>query len=472
MKRIKTDVLVIGGGSGGLSVAAGASQMGASVTLLEGHKMGGDCLNFGCVPSKALIASGRAAYSQSHALQYGVADHKPKVDYSAAKDHVADVIATIAPLDSVDRFEGLGVNVLEEFGQFISPTEVTAGDTIITARRVVISTGSSPLVPPIPGLENVPYETNETLFDLREQPKHLLIIGGGPIGMEMAQAHARLGTDVTVIEGVKALGKDDPELAKVVLNSLRDEGIVIVENALASEVRGKAGAIEVEVKDGRVFKGSHLLIAVGRKANIDKLNIEAAGIECTRTGLVVDAGMRTTNRRVYAIGDVAGGLQFTHVAGYHAGVIIRSMLFGLSSKAKTSHIPWATYTDPELSQVGLTEAQAKEKHGDKLEVVRFNYSHNDRAIAERKTKGFIKLMVVKGRPVGASIVGYQAGELINLWALALANNMKMSQIAAMVAPYPTIGEINKRAAGAYFTPRLFDSTGIKRLVGFVQRFIP
>jgi pyruvate/2-oxoglutarate dehydrogenase complex dihydrolipoamide dehydrogenase (E3) component len=472
MKRIKTDVLVIGGGSGGLSVAAGASQMGASVTLLEGHKMGGDCLNFGCVPSKALIASGRAAYSQSHALQYGVADHKPKVDYSAAKDHVADVIATIAPLDSVDRFEGLGVNVLEEYGQFISPTEVKAGDTIITARRVVISTGSSPLVPPIPGLENVPYETNETLFDLREQPKHLLIIGGGPIGMEMAQAHARLGTDVTVIEGVKALGKDDPELAKVVLNSLRDEGIVIVENALASEVRGKAGAIEVEVKDGRVFKGSHLLIAVGRKANIDKLNIEAAGIECTRTGLVVDAGMRTTNRRVYAIGDVAGGLQFTHVAGYHAGVIIRSMLFGLSSKAKTSHIPWATYTDPELSQVGLTEAQAKEKHGDKLEVVRFNYSHNDRAIAERKTKGFIKLMVVKGRPVGASIVGYQAGELINLWALALANNMKMSQIAAMVAPYPTIGEINKRAAGAYFTPRLFDSTGIKRLVGFVQRFIP
>ena len=213
-------------------------------------------------------------------------------------------------------------------------------------------------------------------------------------------------------------------------------------------------------------------MAVGRKANIDKLNIEVAGIERTRTGLVVDAGMRTTNRGVYAIGDVAGGLQFTHVAGYHAGVIIRSMLFGLPSKAKTSHIPWATYTDPELSQVGLTEAQAKEIHGDKLEVVRFHYSHNDRAIAERKTKGFIKLMVVKDRPVGASIVGYQAGELINLWALALANKMKMSQIAAMVAPYPTIGEINKRAAGAYFTPRLFDSAAVKRVVGFVQRFIP
>jgi len=472
MKRIKTDVLVIGGGSGGLSVAAGASQMGASVTLLEGHKMGGDCLNFGCVPSKALIASGKAAYSQSHGLQYGVADQKPKVDYAAAKDHVADVIATIAPLDSVERFEGLGVNVIEEYGEFISPTEVKAGDTIITARRVVVSTGSSPLVPLIPGLENVPYETNETLFELREQPKHLLIIGGGPIGMEMAQAHIRLGSKVTVIEGAKALGKDDPELAEVVLNSLRDDGIEIAEDALAAEIRGKAGAIEVEVKDGRVFKGSHLLMAVGRKANIDKLNIEVAGIERTRTGLVVDAGMRTTNRGVYAIGDVAGGLQFTHVAGYHAGVIIRSMLFGLPSKAKTSHIPWATYTDPELSQVGLTEAQAQEVHGDKLVVVRFHYSHNDRAIAERKTKGFIKLMVVKDRPVGASIVGYQAGELINLWALALANKMKMSQIAAMVTPYPTIGEINKRAAGAYFTPRLFDSAAVKRVVGFVQRFIP
>ena len=472
MKRIKTDVLVIGGGSGGLSVAAGASQMGASVTLLEGHKMGGDCLNYGCVPSKAFIASGKAAYAQSHAVQYGVGNSVPTVDYSAAKDHVADVIATITPMDSVERFEGFGVNVIQEFGEFISPTEVQAGDAIITARRIVIATGSSPLVPPIPGLENVPYETNETLFELREQPKHLLIIGGGPIGMEMAQAHVRLGSKVTVIEGAKALGKDDPELAEVVLNSLRDEGVEIAEDALAAEIRGKLGAIEVETQDSRIFKGSHLLMAVGRKSNVDKLNLKAAGIEPTRGGIQVDAGMRTTNRRVYAIGDVAGGLQFTHVAGYHAGVIIRSMLFGLPSKAKTAHIPWATYTDPELSQVGLTEAQAREVHGAKLEVVRFHFNHNDRAIAERKTKGFIKVMVVKGRPIGASIVGYQAGELINLWALALANNMKMSQIAAMVAPYPTIGEINKRAAGAYFTPRLFDSPTVKRIVVFVQRFIP
>jgi len=472
MTKLKTDILVIGAGSGGLSVAAGAVQMGARVVLLEGLKMGGDCLNYGCVPSKALIASGKAAYAQAHADKFGVANVIPKVDYAAAKDHVADVIDTIAPVDSQERFEGLGVQVIREFGTFISPTEVQAGDTVITARRIVIATGSSPLVPPIPGLDKVPYLTNETLFGLREQPDHLLIIGGGPIGMEMAQAHVRLGSRVTVIEGDKALGKDDPETAAIVLDRLRGEGIEIAEDAMASEVRGKPGMVEVEVKDGRVFKGSHLLIAVGRKANMDGLNLDAAGIATTRAGIKVDDRLKTTNSRVYAIGDVAGGMQFTHVAGYHAGVIIRSALFALPSKQRTDHIPWATYTEPELAQVGQTEAQARQAHGDKLEVVRFEYAHNDRAIAERKTTGLIKVMVVKGRPVGVSIAGAQAGELINLWALALANRMKMKQVAAMVAAYPTIGEINKRAAGAYFSPRLFDSPVVKRVVGLVQRWLP
>jgi pyruvate/2-oxoglutarate dehydrogenase complex dihydrolipoamide dehydrogenase (E3) component len=241
---------------------------------------------------------------------------------------------------------------------------------------------------------------------------------------------------------------------------------------LVSEVRGKAGAVEVEVQDGRVFKGTHLLMAAGRKPNIDKLNLEVAGIETTRTGIKVDAGMRTTNRRVYAIGDVAGGLQFTHVAGYHAGLIIRSALFGLPAKERTDHIPWATYTEPEMAQVGLTEAQAREKHGDALEVARFHFNHNDRAIAERKTAGLIKVMVVKGRPIGASIAGYQAGELINLWALVIANKLKMSAVANMVAPYPTVGELNKRAAGAYFSPRLFENPKVKKVVRFVQRWLP
>ena len=472
MKRIKTDILVIGAGSGGLSLAAGAVQMGAKVVLLEGHKMGGDCLNYGCVPSKALIASGKMAYGQTHSAEYGVANAAPQVDYAAAKDHVSAVIAQIEPVDSQERFEGLGVHVIREFGQFISPTEVQAGDTVITARRTVIATGSSPLVPPIDGIETVPYLTNETLWELRERPDHLLIIGGGPIGMEMAQAHRRLGSQVTVIEGDKALGKDDPEMAEVVLTNLRREGIEIAEDALAEKIEGGDGTVTVHTKDGRSFIGSHLLVAVGRKSNTDKLNLEAACIETTKTGVKVDDSLRTTNRKVYAVGDVAGGLQFTHVAGYHAGVIIRSLLFALPAKTKTAHIPWATYTDPELAHVGLTEAEARKAHGDKLEVVRFHFNHNDRAIAERKTDGLIKVMVVKGRPVGASIAGYQAGELINMWSLVIANNMKMSQVAAMVSPYPTIGEVNKRAAGAYFSPRLFESDMVKRVVGLVQRLVP
>ncbi|WP_299637397.1 FAD-dependent oxidoreductase [uncultured Ruegeria sp.] len=472
MKDLKTDLLVIGAGSGGLSVAAGASQMGADVILLEGHKMGGDCLNFGCVPSKALIASGKVAYGQAHSIRFGVADTIPQVDYAAVKDHVHDVIAQIEPMDSQQRFEGFGVKVIREYGAFISPEKVQAGDHVISARRIVIATGSSPLVPPIPGLDTVPYYTNETIFDLKERPDHLLIIGGGPIGMEMAQAHIRLGSKVTVVEGLKALGKDDPEAASVVLDTLRSEGVDIHENASVAQVRGTEGAVEVVTENGDIHLGSHLLIAAGRKANIERLNLDVAGIDRTRTGLRTDDALRTTNRRVYAIGDVAGGLQFTHVAGYHAGVIIRSALFGLPSRAKTAHIPWATYTDPELAQVGLTEAQARKAHGEKLEISRFDYHHNDRAIADRKTEGFIKVMVVKGRPVGATIVGHQAGELINLWSLALANNLKMGQIAAMVSPYPTIGELNKRVAGAYFSPRLFENQTVKRVVRFVQRWIP
>jgi len=472
MNRIKTDICIIGGGSGGLSIAAGAVQMGAKVVLLEGHKMGGDCLNYGCVPSKALIASAKQAYAMSHGAKYGVGEVTAQVDYAAAKDHVHEVIATIAPVDSVERFEGLGVQVIEEFGRFISKTEVQAGDTIITARRFVVATGSRPFVPPIPGIEDVTYYTNEDIFELREKPKHLLVIGGGPIGMEMAQAHRRLGCEVTVIEGLKAFGKDDPEMAAIVLENLRAEGINIVEDAQAEKISGKGDAITVHTPKGD-FTGSHLLMAVGRKVNTDKLDLDAGGVAYDRAGLKVGADLRSvSNKKVYAAGDVAGGLQFTHVAGYHAGVLIRSMLLGLPSRQRTDHIPWATYTDPELAQVGLTQEQATRKFGGALEVVRFEFHHNDRLIAERKTRGLIKVMVVKGRPIGASIAGHLAGELIGMWAMAIANKMKMSAIASTVLPYPTVSEVNKRAAGAYFSPRLFENPTVKRVVGVVQRWLP
>ena len=471
MQRIDTDICVIGAGSGGLSVAAGAVQMGARVVLIEAGEMGGDCLNAGCVPSKALIAAAKVAEAQRRGFR-GVAPQEPQVDFGAVKDHVAAVIAGIAPVDSQERFEGLGCTVIRAFARFSGPREVMAGDTTVRARRFVLATGSRPFVPPIQGVDSVPYLTNETIFTLRGRPDHLLVIGGGPIGIEMAQAHRRLGCEVTVIEAAKILGREDPDLAQVVLSALAAEGIRFAEGTPVVRLAGQAGAVEVTLADGTQIKGSHLLMAVGRKVALEGLNLDAAGVAHTPRGVTVDARLRSTNRRVYAVGDAAGGLQFTHVAGWHAGIVIRQAVLGLPAKADPRAIPRVTFTDPELAQVGLTEAEARAAYGDALTVVRADLAHNDRAQAEARAMGLIKVMVVKNRPVGASIVGPQAGELIGLWALALSARLKLSAIAGMVAPYPTLGEVSKRAAGAYFGPKLFESAALKRLVRLVQRWFP
>ena len=472
MGVIDTDICVIGAGSGGLSVAAGAVQMGARVVLIEGAEMGGDCLNTGCVPSKALIAAANAAQALRAGFA-GVPRREPSVDFAAVKDHVQAVIDEIAPVDSQQRFEGLGCTVLRAWAKFTGPREVQAGDSTVRARRFVIATGSRAFVPPIQGVDKVPFFTNETIFALRDRPAHLLVIGGGPIGMEMAQAHRRLGCKVTVIEGAQALGREDPEMAAVVLDALRAEGIEIREGQGVVRLAGTEGAVEVTLADGTSVNGSHLLMAVGRQAHLDGLGLEAAGVDHDRKGVTVDARLRSvSNRRVFAIGDVAGGLQFTHVAAYHAGIVIRQAVLGLPAKATMRAMPRATYTAPELAQVGLTEAEAREAHGDAVQVVRAEFAHNDRAIAGRQGKGLVKVMVVKGRPVGAGIVGAQAGELIGLWALAISAKLRMSAIAGMVAPYPTLGEVSKRAAGAYFSPKLFDNPVLKRVVWFVQRVLP
>ncbi len=469
MEILTPDLCVIGGGSGGLSVAAGAVQMGASVVLIEGHKMGGDCLNYGCVPSKALLAAGKAAHAMTIGAPFGVTPVVPEVDFAAAKDHVRSVIETIAPHDSVERFEGLGCTVIQAMASFVDVKTVEAGGKRIKARRFVIATGSSPWTPPIPGLEDVGFHTNETIFDVRERPNRLLIIGGGPIGLEMAQAHQRLGCQVTVLEAAKALGNDDPELSAVVLAALRAEGVDIREGAEVSSAHKTDGGIALTLKSGGAVEGDLILAAVGRRANIDKLNLDAAGIETTKRGIKVDKGLRTSNRKVYAIGDVAGGLQFTHVAGAQAGLVIRSVLFRLPLSFKPNNVPWATYTDPELAHVGLTEAQARAEHGERVEVLRFEFAGNDRAIAEAKTKGLIKVSTVKGKPVGASIVGPGAGEQISLWALALSKGMKVSDLAGFIAPYPTLTEVSKRAAGSYFTPRLFESDRVKTIVRWLAK---
>ncbi|PVB59402.1 FAD-dependent oxidoreductase [Labrenzia sp. 011] len=475
MARLLTpDICVIGAGSAGLSVAAAAAAFGVDVVLIEKGLMGGDCLNYGCVPSKALLAAAKAASGAANGGRFGVVCDGPALDFAAANDHVRRVIDAIAPHDSQERFEGLGVTVLRDAATFTAPDRLVAGDHEIRARRFVIATGSSAMVPPIPGLDGVPYLTNETLFALRERPEHLAIVGGGPIGLEMAQAHRRLGSRVTVLEARKALAKDDPDLAATVLGALRAEGVEILEDTGVEEVRQSDGGVLVAAKaaDGVTLEVSatHLLVATGRAPNVAGLGLEAAGVAFDRKGIRVDKGLRTSNRKIYAIGDVAGGLQFTHVAGHQAGLVIRSILFRLPVKMNADLVPWVTYTSPELGHVGLSEAAAREKYGDRVRVLAADYSGNDRARAEDLTAGRLKLVAGPGgRLLGADIVGAQAGEIINLLSLALSKKMTMKDLAGFISPYPTLGELVRRAAISYYG----DAPGnvwVRRAIAFLRKF--
>ncbi|MSP66674.1 MAG: dihydrolipoamide dehydrogenase [Alphaproteobacteria bacterium] len=471
--QVRADICVIGAGSGGLSVAAGASQMGADVVLIEAARMGGDCLNYGCVPSKAMLAAAHRAHAQESAAPFGLDGGPPRVRFGGVQDHVQEVIQSITPHDSEARFAALGVRVIRAHAAFIAADAVQAGESVVRARRFVIATGSRPLVPPIPGLAAVPYLTNETVFENRVCPAHLIVVGGGPVGLEMAQAHRRLGARVTVVEMAAALAKDDPELAEVALTALRREGIEILERTRVDAVAAASGggvAVRVTGPDGaRTLSGSHLLVAAGRAATVAGLGLEAAGIAYSARGIQVDRRLRTTNRRAYAIGDVVGSHQFTHMAAYHAGIVMRNLLFRLPARVDDSAVPWVTFTDPELAQVGLTEATARARHG-AIRVLRWPYGDNDRARAERATAGLVKVITTpRGRVLGAGIVGAHAGELIQPWCLMIARRLPIAAMASLITPYPTLAEISKRAAGSYFTPALFgDRT--RRLVRFLLRF--
>jgi pyruvate/2-oxoglutarate dehydrogenase complex dihydrolipoamide dehydrogenase (E3) component len=470
------DICVIGAGSGGLSVAAAAAQFGVPVVLVEKGRMGGDCLNYGCVPSKALLAAAKAAERQRHSSAFGIADVAPEIDFARVNRHVREVIEAIAPNDSIERFTGLGVEVLQGEARFRDERTVVVtgqGEKEIRARRFVVATGSSPVVPDIPGLDGAGFLTNETVFDLTERPGHLIVIGGGPVGMELAQAHRRLGAEVTVLEAGRVLGKEDPELAAVVLAALRREGVTVHEQARVAEVgRQRRGGVLVTAQSEHgplSVEGTHLLIAAGRRANVEGLDLEKAGIAFDRGGIKVDRKLRTTNGRVYAIGDVAGGPQFTHVANYHAGIVLRALLFRLPARENRLIVPRVTFTEPELAHVGLTEEEAREIHGS-VRVLKWPYAGNDRALTERETEGFIKLLAgPRGRILGVSVVGASAGDLIGFWVLALSKKMGMRDIIGHVAPYPTIGEIGKRAALAYFAETA-GSWPVRRLIRFLRMF--
>ncbi len=456
MSRFDTDLCIVGAGSAGLTVAAGAAQMGARVVLIERGRMGGDCLNYGCVPSKALLAAAHRAQAVRGSAAFGIAAIEPTIDFARTMEHVQQVIAAIAPHDSVERFAGLGVDVIQAEARFVDAVTVEAGGRRIRARRFVVATGSRASLPPIPGLKDVPYLTNETVFDNRVRPAHLIVIGGGPIGMEMAQAHRRLGSQVTVLEAATILAKDDPELADIVKKALAAEGVALREGIGIERIERDGAGIAVTLKDGERVAGSHLLVAAGRQPNIEALDLDKAGIKHSKRGIETDPGLRSSNPRVFAIGDVAGRYQFTHIAGEHGSLVIRRVLFGLPAKVNETSVPWCSYTDPELAQVGLGEAEARKKFGDAVKVLRWPYAENDRAQAERATQGLVKAVVGKGgRILGAAIAGKDAGELIHPWCLAIARKLKIGAMATPTLPYPTLGEASKRAAGSYYTQALF-----------------
>jgi pyruvate/2-oxoglutarate dehydrogenase complex dihydrolipoamide dehydrogenase (E3) component len=471
-ERLQPDICVIGAGSGGLSVAAAAAAFGVSVALVEKDKMGGECLNTGCVPSKALIAAGKRAHALADARDFGVSAGPAEIDFAKVHRHVHDVIAAIAPNDSKERFNGLGVRVIAGAARFKDRNTVVVGDGIeIAARRFVIATGSSPALPPIAGLEAVPYLTNETVFDLTARPEHLVVIGAGAIGLELAQAFHRLGAAVTVLEAGEPLAREDGECAAIVLDALAREGVIVRSNVTVARVEGRGAKIKVVLAgDGEeAIEGSHLLIATGRRANTDGLALEQARIACDRNGIVVNKRLKTTNRRVYAIGDVAGRGQFTHLANYHAGLVIRNALFRLPVKVNADLVPRVTFTDPELAHVGLTEAQARAR-GLSIRLLRWPYHENDRAQTERETVGHIKVVTDgRGNIRGATIVGAGAGELITTWTLAIDRGLPIRALAGIIVPYPTLPEIGKRAAITYFTPSL-TNVWVRRIIALLRRF--
>lgn len=466
------DLAIIGAGAAGLSVAAVAARLGLAVLLIERDRMGGDCLNSGCVPSKALLAAAEAASRARTAPRFGIRLPPPEIDWPAVSARVAAAIAAIRPNDSPERFRALGATVLAGEGRFISPDAIMVEGRRITARRFIIAAGSRAALPSIPGLDHVPYLINESLFGIPGPPGHLVILGAGPTGLEIGAAHAALGWQVSIVEAERIAGRQDHELAASLCEALRSQGVALIEGAAVTAV--EAGPALV-LANGRRIAGTHLLMAVGRQPNLEALGLDAAAIRASPRGILTDRGLRSlSNRRVFAVGDIAdpvglGPRYFTHVGSYHAGIVIRRAVFRLPARLDYRALPRVIYTDPELAEVGLTETEARAAGYD-FRLLRWSLAENDRALIEGAPAGLVKLVATRrGRLLGAGILSRGAGDMIGVFTLALARRLKVSALAQMIVPYPTRSEAGKRAAAEFFVPSLF-SERARWLARFLTRF--
>jgi pyruvate/2-oxoglutarate dehydrogenase complex dihydrolipoamide dehydrogenase (E3) component len=471
-KELRPDICVIGAGPGGLSVAAAAAAFDVNAVLIEKGRMGGESLDRGSVPVQALIAAAERANAARTGTRFGIKTGRFSVDFAAVNAHVRDVVGTLAPNAARERLAGLGVHVIAGQACFTDPRTVAVGDVTIRARRFVIATGSSSVMPAIPGLLGAPYLTDGTVFDLAEIPRHLIVIGAGPVGLELAQAFRRLGSEVTVLEAATPLAGADPEGAAVVLDALDREGIKLRTGVEITKIGRALSRIQVVLtaQDSvETIEGSHLLVTTGRRPNVEDLNLDAARIRTSpQGGVILDKYLRTTNKRVYAVGDVAGGPNATHVAHYHAGLVIRHLLFGAPVKMDHEIIPWATFTDPQLAHVGLLEDEAR-AHSGIIRVLRWPYRENDRAQVERATDGHIKVVTDRtGEILGVTIVGPRAAESLTAWTLAISQKLNIRALAGLIVPYPTYAEVGKRAAITYFTQGL-TTPRTRRIMGWLRR---
>jgi pyruvate/2-oxoglutarate dehydrogenase complex dihydrolipoamide dehydrogenase (E3) component len=475
MAQYDYDIGIIGGGAGGLTVAAGAAQLGAKTLLIEKEKeLGGDCLHFGCVPSKTLIKSAQVYHLMKKAEKFGLPQMSmPPVDFRKISARIKSVISTIQQHDSEERFCSLGAKV--EFGHpnFADAHTIRLNGKTHTAKNWVIASGSAAIIPPIKGLDKTPYLTNREIFYLDHLPKSMIVLGAGPIGIEMAQAFCRFGTDVTVVDMAPGiLPKDDLDLSTEIMEILKDEGVKFHFNHTieATADLGNQREVTLKSKNGKTLslKAETLLVALGRMANVEGLGLEAIGIEHDRRGIKVDRRMRTNHKHIYAVGDVKGGFQFTHTAGYEGGIVVSNAIFRLPRKADYTYLPWCTYTDPPLGNIGMNETMAK-KAGIDYTVWTESFKNNDRSLAEGEKRGKIKLILnEKEKPIGVQILGPHAGDLLAEWVAVLNGKVKLATLAAAVHPYPTLGEINKRVAGNFFSPKIFSKKVQKGLKFFFQ----